>query len=620
MTEPNHRTLQSSDIQTDESSWSTPGSTVHPSSPDESHTPLSDSEDHHYEPKLLVARSNEVEDSDQTQHVEKEPTAAENIVTDSGYVPNAERRGWLSFLCLVRERREPREYSGKMKAFIVFLVSASAMIAPMGGSVFLPALNDVAESLHTTTDIVNVSYGMYVLALGIFPLWWSSISELNGRRTVYISSFALFTCFTIGCALSKSIGALIVFRVLSGGAAASVQAVGAGTLSDIYVTTERGRAMGYFYLGPLCGPLLAPIFGGLITERWGWRGTQWFLVIIGAVTFVLVTFALPETLRDERAEVAQLKPPSAQQSQANTGTNSGLNEELYDHATEAADAMLPTLSHTNSRPPVCDVEDPECLHRHRSHGLAAARSVASHLSEVKEHIGPLRYSVKIFFAPFKSFRFLKFAPVPLSIVYSAYCFCCLYFLNLGVQSLYSASPYKFKSIILGLLYIPNSVGYVIASVSNGYVSDRILKRFIKKYGFVAPEARIAENVYFAAALYPAALLIFGWTANAKVFWLAPLVGTFLFGIASMIVFGTTMTYLVDSLPGRGSSAVALNNLLRMVLAAIATFVAAPLERAMGFGWLYTMLAIGSGFAFLSILAIKKWGAKWRANFDLASIY
>ena len=72
---------------------------------------------------------------------------------------------------------------------------------------------------------------------------------------------------------------LIVMRVLGGGAAASVQAVGAGTIADIWEVHERGRAMGIFYLGPLCGPLLAPIIGGALTERFRWRSTQWMLTI-----------------------------------------------------------------------------------------------------------------------------------------------------------------------------------------------------------------------------------------------------------------------------------------------------------------------------------------------------
>ena len=52
---------------------------------------------------------------------------------------------------------------------------------------------------------------------------------------------------------------LILMRLLGGGASASVQAVGAGTIADLWEPRERGRAMGMFYLGPLTGPLFAPV-------------------------------------------------------------------------------------------------------------------------------------------------------------------------------------------------------------------------------------------------------------------------------------------------------------------------------------------------------------------------
>ena len=117
--------------------------------------------------------------------------------------------------------------------------------------------------------------------MGIFPLWWSSFSEQFGRRTIYLISFALFFLFSILSAISSSVGMFIAMRLLNGGAAASVQAVGAGTIADIWEPRERGKAVAIFYMGPLCGPLLAPIIGGLLTEGLGWRSTLWFTTIYG---------------------------------------------------------------------------------------------------------------------------------------------------------------------------------------------------------------------------------------------------------------------------------------------------------------------------------------------------
>lgn len=87
----------------------------------------------------------------------------------------------------------------------------------------------------------------------------------------------------------------IAMRILAGGACASVQAVGAGTISDLWDVKERGSAMGIFFLGPMLGPLLSPIIGGAVAIKWGWRSTQWVMVIYGALVFILVLFLLPET-------------------------------------------------------------------------------------------------------------------------------------------------------------------------------------------------------------------------------------------------------------------------------------------------------------------------------------
>ncbi len=89
----------------------------------------------------------------------------------------------------------------------------------------------------------------------------------------------------------------IVFRLLMGGAAASVQSVGSGTIADIWEPKERGKAMGVFMLGSLCGPGLAPIIGGALTQAFGWRSIQWYLAVFGGVVLLLIVFCLPETIR-----------------------------------------------------------------------------------------------------------------------------------------------------------------------------------------------------------------------------------------------------------------------------------------------------------------------------------
>ena len=85
---------------------------------------------------------------------------------------------------------------------------------------------------------------------------------------------------------------LVAMRVLAGGASASVLAVGAGTIADLWPSATRGRAMGIFYLGPLTGPLVIPIIGGALSQGFGWRAAMWFQTVYSGVMLVLITFAV----------------------------------------------------------------------------------------------------------------------------------------------------------------------------------------------------------------------------------------------------------------------------------------------------------------------------------------
>ena len=339
------------------------------------------------------------------------------------------------------------------------------------------ALPDVARELNTTATITNLSVAFYMLSMSIFPLWWSSFSETLGRRTIYLTSFALFLLWNILAAVSSNIAMLIVMRILGGGASASVQAVGAGTIADIWEVKERGRAMGMFYLGPLCGPLLAPIIGGALTQRLGWRSTQWFLAGYGGVLLVFLFFALPETLK---------------------ATKRGLKES----------------------------EDTIWAPATRPSGLSRTSSRQVMQGKTKKWI---KMAKRIFVDPLKIIAYLRFPAVLITVYYASITFSALYVLNISLETTFSKPPYKFSTIIVGLTYIPNSVGYFLASLFGGKWTDTIMAREAKRAGrydaknrlIYRPEDRMRENAWIAAFLYPGALVWYGWAAQKGIFWVVP---------------------------------------------------------------------------------------------------
>ncbi|KAK3074328.1 hypothetical protein LTR53_003318 [Teratosphaeriaceae sp. CCFEE 6253] len=481
--------------------------------------------------RLTSRNSQSSDDSQQTEH-DDEPhdhqvpphrtrsraQSMRSVQRDAVKVPVSERRGALARFCVFAEVTDPYDYTRRKKGLclsqeyiylafqcryvlymltpldrwtITFIIACAGAAAPMGSSLILPALRDIETTFQVGETVVNLSIAFYMLSMSIFPLWWSSFSETLGRRNIYLASFVLFVVFNILAAVSTNIAMFIVMRCLSGGAAASVQAVGAGTVADIWEVKERGRAMGIFYLGPLCGPLLSPIIGGGLAQSLGWRSTQYFLAIFGACLTVFILFCLPETLRRRRPLAAEAE-----------------QEAIEATEDEKSGGGRPALTRT-----------------------ATTKSVQV---KTKTYLSMLR---RAFVDPLRIILYLQFPAVAICVYYATVTFMSLYMLNISVQQTFSIAPYRYNSTIIGLLYLPNSLGYFLSSIFGGKWVDQIMHREARKAGrygedgklLFRPEDRMKENAWIAAVLWPLAIITYGWTAGFGTNIAGPMVANFFFG-------------------------------------------------------------------------------------------
>ncbi|ODA80359.1 hypothetical protein RJ55_03317 [Drechmeria coniospora] len=479
-------------------------------------------------------------------------------------VPRHERRGLLGRFSVVPEVKRPYDYRHSTKWGITATISLAAMAAPLGSSIFYPALPVLTDELGATPTMTNLSVAMYMLSMSVFPLWWSSFSEQFGRRSIYLISFALFVVFSILCAVSTNIATLVVFRILTGGASASVQAVGAGTIADIWEPRERGRAMSIFYLGPLLGPILAPVVGGILAQRLGWQSTMYFLAGYGAVVLLLLVFLLPETLA--RRGTTTTTPTDSVESRTSQPTKKTLAEQLA------------TLTK------------------------------------------------RVLVDPLRVLLFLRFPPVLITVLVAAVAFGALFVANVAIQQKFSAPPYGFRQVVVGLLYVPPGLGYFVASFFGGRWIDAIMAREAVKANRYAedgslvylPEDRMRENMWIANTLYPAGLLLLGWSLRYGVVWMVPSVGGFLFGLSSMLVFSAATTMLTEFVHKRSSAGVAVNNFVRNILSCVGTVVAAPWITAMDTGWVFTIIALFclvSGY--VGIWTLRRNAPRWRVELNEA---
>ena len=133
-------------------------------------------------------------------------------------------------------------------------------------------------------------------------------------------------------------------------------------------------------------------------------------------------------------------------------------------------------------------------------------------------------------------KMLVFSPiVALLSTLSAVVYGYLYLVFTTITSVFEKN-YGFSPDVVGLTFVGVGLGMIICVATFGAISDRILIRKARaNNGELKPEYRLSIIVP-GGLCTPIGLFIYGWTAQYRVFWLVPIIGTSLIGAGVMAYF------------------------------------------------------------------------------------
>lgn len=160
--------------------------------------------------------------------------------------------------------------------------------------------------------------------------------------------------------------------------------------------------------------------------------------------------------------------------------------------------------------------------------------------------------------------------------------------------------YGFSAGSSGLTFIGVGIGTVTGTLIVSVWGDKVATSLSQKHGARRPEFRLPLMAY-SVPVIPAGLLLYGWTAEKGVFWLVPMIGTFIVGVGILFVFGPLASYLVDAFTTHAASALAASTIFRSIFGAFLPLAGPPLYDALGLGWGNTILA-----AFALLMAPIPW--------------
>ncbi|KAL4787000.1 major facilitator superfamily domain-containing protein [Aspergillus varians] len=433
---------------------------------------------------------------------------------------------WKLVTFKIDDPENPKNWPKWKKWYVTMVVAFTCFVVAFASSIITADIEGPAEEFGVSREVSLVVVTVFVVGFGVGPMAFAPLSEMYGRRPVYAITLALAVIFLIPCAVAKNIGTLIVCRAIDGIAFSAPMTLVGGTLADMWKNEERGVPMAAFSASPFLGPAIGPLAGGFLSDAAGWRWLYWLTLILAFVSWVFITFTVPET---------------------------------------SAPAIL----------------------ARRAKKLRKSENDPKYVTETELDARPMAERLRIFL--FRPFQLLFLEPIVLFIsIYMSVLYGLLYMFFVAYPIVFQGGK-GWSAGSTGLMFIPLALGVIASACFSPLVNKHYLSLY-EKYGGKPPaEARLIPMM-LSCWFIPIGLFIFAWTSYPDLSWWGPAMGGFPVGFGFIFLYNSANNYLVDTYQHQAASALAAKTFLRSIWGASTVLFTEQMYERLNDRWASTLLA------------------------------
>ncbi|RMZ88859.1 hypothetical protein DV736_g3913, partial [Chaetothyriales sp. CBS 134916] len=427
----------------------------------------------------------------------------------------------------VHDHENPKNWSKLYKWWCTMAVAFTCFVVAFNSAVITADLEGVARTFRVSEEVALLTVTVFVVGFGVGPLVFAPLSEMYGRKPVYVVTIALATIFEIPCALSKNIGTLIVCRLIDGICFSAPMTLVGGTLADLWKNEERGVPMAFFSAAPFIGPAIGPLAGGFLGDAAGWRWLYWIQLIMAGVAFAILALTLPETY------APIILSRRAKKIRKETGDS-----------------------------------------RYTTEKELAAR--------------PFRQQLWIFLM--RPLQLLFLEPIVLFIsLYMSVLYGLLYMFFVAYPIVYQKGK-GWSAGSTGLMFIPMSLGVCLSAACSPFVNKHYISICAQFPNGKPPAESRLIPMMFSCWCIPAGLFVFAWTSYSHISYWGPMMGGFLVGFGFIFLYNSANNYLVDTYQHLAASALAAKTFIRSIWGASVVLFTNQMYDTLGYQWASSLLA------------------------------
>jgi DHA2 family multidrug resistance protein len=175
------------------------------------------------------------------------------------------------------------------KWLVTLSVLFGAIMSTIDGSIVNVALVRMQATFGVTIQEVTWVTTAYLTTVVLIMPLTAWLSTVLGRKRMYLASVVIFTGASALCAMSRTLGQLVAFRVLQGLGGGALQPTAQAIMRETFPPREQAQAMGFFGMIVLLGPALGPVLGGWLVDNYAW---PWIFLVnlpIGLLSVFMVS-------------------------------------------------------------------------------------------------------------------------------------------------------------------------------------------------------------------------------------------------------------------------------------------------------------------------------------------
>ena len=176
----------------------------------------------------------------------------------------------------------------------IILVTAGIMLslflASMESTVVATAMPTIVGQLGGLEHYSWVFSAFMLASTTAVPLY-GKLSDIYGRRKLYVSAMALFLIGSVWCGLANSMTSLIFARALQGIGAGGIMPLAFILIGEMFTLEQRAKMQGLFSGVWGVSSIVGPLLGGFLVDQFSWRWIFYINVIPGLLAGALVALA-----------------------------------------------------------------------------------------------------------------------------------------------------------------------------------------------------------------------------------------------------------------------------------------------------------------------------------------